>query len=108
MHHRAFAPAARPTDAIADLIMARSKVRDAAIDRAASQAGRCRRRRDAAVAVRHGFVGSEQSPSTFGEKLLRLLPALTYVFYVDHQFRLAHRAASRPAIVAILILRSSP
>ncbi len=93
MRHRALASAARTAHPLADVVVPGSKLRDAAIDRAAGQTRCRRRRRHPAIALRHRLVRRKQPPSPFVEKSLRLLPARADIINIDHPGRLTSCAA---------------
>jgi hypothetical protein len=76
-------------------------------DRAASDAGRCRGRRDAAITVGQRLVGSKQPPVALIEKPLSPLVAGLDVVQVDHPARLASPHCLAPNPFAILFVRFS-
>jgi len=100
----ATAAAAHPA---ADQVASRPQLLDAAIDRAARQAGRGGNDGDAAAAVRQHLVRREQSAPPLVEKGLRALEAVTDVGGVDHIPRLPPRRRVAPSRIGILFVRSS-
>jgi hypothetical protein len=97
MRHRALAPAAGSADPPAKVIAPRPKLSDAVIDRATGEPSCHRCRRNPAVALRHGFVRSEQATPALVEPFCRLPITASDVVDVDHPTNLRRGAASHQA-----------
>jgi hypothetical protein len=80
---------------------------DAAIDRAARQSGRPRRRAHTPMAVRQRFVRRNRSPATLVEEACRPPIAQAYVINVDHLHRFAYKLRVALRKLPILLLRSA-